>query len=82
MKELSGQDLKKILNSQLSFEPDKYNQTEQKREYLSDLLNWMVIKLRLNTNLMCLNEVHDLLRELRFDLTIQQVHELFLFSTF
>lgn len=42
----------------------------------------MVIKQRVNVNLMCLNELHDVLRELCFDMSIQQVHELYLYCTF
>lgn len=82
MKELSGQELKRILNSQLVFEPVKYQQSEQKKEYLNDLLNYMVIKQHVNPNMMCLNELHDVLRELAFDMSIQQVHELYLYATF
>mgnify|MGYP003427765051 FL=1 len=82
MKELSAHELKRILNSQLVFEPVKYQQSEQQKEYLNDLLNFMVIKQRVNVNLMCLNELHDVLRELNFDRSSQQVHELYLYSTF
>jgi hypothetical protein len=42
----------------------------------------MIIKQRVNVNMMCLNELHDVLRELQFDMSIQQVHELYLYCTF
>ncbi|CAM6000981.1 unnamed protein product [Sphagnum balticum] len=46
MKELTAHELKRILNSQLVFEPVKYQQSEQKKEYLNDLLNYMRVRVR------------------------------------
>lgn len=42
----------------------------------------MLIKQRVNINMLCLNELHDILRELCFDMSIQQIHELYLYCTF
>ena len=55
MKELSAHELKRILNSQLVFESQKFKESADKKQYLNDLISYMLIKQRVNVNMMCLN---------------------------
>lgn len=64
------------------FNYESYVQSEDQVEYIHDLLIIMLHKRKLDSAVLCMNELNDIIIELQIPVKVKQLHELYLYATY
>jgi hypothetical protein len=79
MKRLTAEELRKLMPV---FEWESYRSSEDKVEYVHDLLLVALHKRKTAQNLLCMNELIEVVNQIQIPLRTHQMSQLYLYSTY